>query len=104
MGKKIIIKIMLVLTGLFLVSIFSPAVVSDGCIFIPTVEEWVYAFEEKQIGVINYENGIENLTLVVDIKNSSLSADEAFWIFPIPQLRGKNSNMGLSLGESPKNM
>jgi hypothetical protein len=59
-------------------------VVSDGCVFIPTIETWMVANEEKQIGIINYEKGVENFTLMVDIKNSSLNADEAFWIFPVP--------------------
>ena len=75
---------MLVLLVLLLVPTLSPSVAGDGCVFIPTVEEWMYAYEEKQMGLIDYEKGIENLTMIVDIKNSSLSADEAFWIFPIP--------------------
>lgn len=84
MGKKNCIKTMLVFTGLFLVSTLGPMVAGDGCIFIPTVEHWIHTPEEKQMGVIDYEKGIENLTLAVNVKNSSLSEDEAFWIFPIP--------------------
>jgi len=65
---------------LFLTSIAD----ADGCIFIPTVDQWMVSYEEKQIGIINYENGRERLTLVIDIKNSSLNANEAFWLFPVP--------------------
>jgi len=67
-------------SGLFLI----PSVNADGCVFIPTVEEWVMSYEEKQMALINYEDGIEELTIAVDIKNSSLNASQAFWIFPVP--------------------
>ena len=65
---------------LFLTSIAD----ADGCIFIPTVDQWMVSYEEKQIGIINYENGRERLTLMIDIKNSSLNTNEAFWLFPVP--------------------
>jgi hypothetical protein len=84
MGKIKCFKIMLILIGLFFVTTISPIAISDGCVFIPTIENWVYAYEEKQIGIIDYNNGIENLTLMIDIKNSSLTTEEAFWIFPVP--------------------
>ncbi len=96
MGKKNIIKIMLIFSILLVVPTLSPAVSADGCVFIPTVEEWIHIYEEKQIGLIKYENGIENLTLVIDIKNSSLSEDEAFWIFPIP---GDPNNIDIGITE-----
>lgn len=84
MHTKKVIKMFLVFTCLIILPSFSTSVISDGCVFIPTVEQWISSPEEKQIGLINYQNGIENLTIVIDIKNSSLSTDEAFWIFPIP--------------------
>ncbi len=80
-GKKVI-KLLLVFSCLTLPFLANISV-GDGCVFIPTVEQWISSYEEKQIGVINYQNGMENLTLVIDIKNSSLQTDQAFWIFPI---------------------
>jgi len=80
-----IIKILVSLLGLlFIFSVILPSVQADGCIFIPTVDEWIYLYEEKQIGLISYEEGIEQFLLVVDIKNSSLSSDQVVWFFPLP--------------------
>lgn len=80
-NKLLLILIFVCLTlSLFL----TPVANADGCIFIPTVEQWMISYEEKQIGIINYENGIERLTLIIDIKNSSLNTNEAFWLFPVP--------------------
>ncbi len=95
MGKIKCFKIMLVFIGLLSVATLSPIVVSDGCIFIPSVQNWVYAYEEKQIGIIDYNNGIENLTLMIDIKDSVLSTEEAFWIFPVPG-DPKDINIGIT--------
>jgi len=84
MHKKIFTIIMSVFVFFIILFLLSPMVVSDGCVFIPTVDEWIMSYEENQIGFIQYKNGIENLTVVIDVKNSSLNADQAFWIFPIP--------------------
>lgn len=84
MHRKIILKIMPIFTFLFLISLLCPIVSSDGGLFVYTVDYWIEAPEENQIGIINYEDGVESLTIVVDVKNSSLQSDQAFWIFPIP--------------------
>lgn len=75
---------MLVLASLFLLTFLTPAIVGDGCVFIPTVDEWIMSYEEKQIALINYEDGMENLTIVIEMENSNLQADQAFWLFPVP--------------------
>jgi len=75
---------MLVFTVLICISILSPIAVSDGGFFIPTVDDWIASNQESQMGLIKYEDGIEDLTIVIDMTNSSLNADQALWIFPIP--------------------
>jgi len=107
MGSKKSFKVMLIFLSLILISLFSPVIVGDGGIFVPTIDYWIGAPEEKQIGIIDYDEGNENLIIVVDVKNSSLQSEKAVWIFPIPSdpkdvsidiikdipfLRGKNIN------------
>jgi len=75
---------MLVLPLLLCLPALCPVISGDGGFFIPTVDRWMSAPEEKQMGVIEYKNGIQDLTIAIDVKNSSLQADEAFWIFPVP--------------------
>lgn len=83
MGQKKFLLILILSCLSF--SLFSTSIADgDGCIFIPTVDRWIISYEEKQIGIINYENGRERLTLMIDVKNSSLDANEAFWLFPVP--------------------
>lgn len=84
MHLKKLFGIMLVFFCLTFTLLLTPTVNSDGCVFIPTVEEWIMSYEEKQMALIDYEDGIEELTISVDIRNSSLNASKAFWIFPIP--------------------
>ena len=84
MHRKNSIIIMLVFSLITFGLILTPVCIGDGCVFIPTVEQWIMSYEEKQMALINYEDGIEELTIAVDIKNSSLNASQAFWIFPAP--------------------
>jgi len=83
MGKKNLVVAILFI--LFLASVsFIPISSADGGFFVPTIEYWIGAPEEKQIGLIDYTDGRENLIIVIDIKNSSLQSEKAVWIFPIP--------------------
>lgn len=84
MSHKNVVRIMLVLPLLLCLPALCPVISGDGGFFIPTVDRWMSAPEEKQMGVIEYKNGIQDLTIAIDVKNSSLQADEAFWIFPVP--------------------
>ena len=84
MHQKKCLLFMIVFSSILFISLFAPTVVSDGGFFIPTVDDWILYNQESQMGLIKYENGIEDLTIVIDIKNDSLNADECFWIFPIP--------------------
>ncbi len=84
MSHKNVVRIMLVLPLLFCLPALCPVISGDGGLFIPTVGYWIYTPEEKQMGLIGYQDGIQNLTIAIDVKNSSLQAEKAVWIFPVP--------------------
>jgi hypothetical protein len=84
MHKKTNLKMLLILLSFCIVFVLSPAVNSDGCIFIPTIDSWIGAPEENQIGLINYNKGLENLTIVVDVRGNNLQVEQALWLFPVP--------------------
>jgi hypothetical protein len=66
--------------------LISPSVFSDGGAYIrrPSIDSWITLDQEKQIGIINYDEGYEKLILVISVRNSSLEGDKAVWIFPVP--------------------
>ncbi len=86
MQKKVNKKILLfIISFLFLFVSFSPLVFGDGGAFIqPSIDKWVTLEQEKQIGIINFDDGYEKLILVISVRNSSLEGDRVFWIFPVP--------------------
>ena len=50
----------------------------------PEILQWSALDQEKQIGIINFRDGYEKLIIVIDVKNSSLTGEQAAWIVPIP--------------------
>ena len=84
MHQKNLIRLLVLL--LIFIPCFTPIVTGDGGAFIYTtsLEQWIVLSQEKQIGIINYEDGYEKLIIVIDVKNSSLNGEKAVWIFPIP--------------------
>lgn len=84
MHKKTNSKIMLFFTGLIFFTFFSSLACADGGMWIRNVDYWMEMPEENQMSIITYEDGIEDLTIAVRVRNSSLSSDEVVWIFPVP--------------------
>lgn len=75
---------LLFLLSVFLfVSLLQP-VFSDGgmVIFDPDVDGWRAQKEERQLCAINYENGIQNMVLAVELPE--MKGEKAVWIFPVP--------------------
>jgi len=69
---------------LFLTLLLStPKAFADGGSWIITYgqDRWIVNNQNKQIGIIDYKDGNEELTILI---NSELTGDEAVWIFPIP--------------------
>ena len=46
------------------------------------LDNWVLQTEDQQLCAINYENGIQNTILAVDI--NEMQGERAVWIFPVP--------------------
>ena len=76
-------KIFSLLTIVFLLSLFIPAVSADGFIHIYDEDMWSLFNEEQQFCAINYNDGFQNMILTVDT-GEELSGDKAVWIFPVP--------------------
>jgi len=68
---------------LFLVSmVLVPSVLADGGAYITYGEEgWVPANQTLQLGIIDYKDGKEELTITI---NAELNGSRGVWIFPIP--------------------
>lgn len=76
-------KISLVLALFLLLQFaFAPPVSADGMMHINDRDMWLLQNEERQLCAINYENGVENLILSVEV--SGLQGEKAVWIFPVP--------------------
>ena len=59
------------------------AVSADGMIFhIDDEDMWGLLSENQQLAAINYENGVQNMILAVDV--TELSGEKAVWLFPVP--------------------
>ncbi len=65
-------------------SVFILPVSADGGIVIydSDMELWELQDMNRQLCVINYENGVENMILSIDV--SDLHGEKAVWIFPVP--------------------
>lgn len=58
-------------------------VLADGMFLSDTdLDNWVLQTEDQQLCAINYENGIQNTILAVDIND--MQGERAVWIFPVP--------------------
>jgi len=78
-------KISSVLVTVILLSFaFVSPVSADGIIHIydPDMMSWGLQNEDQQLCAINYENGLENMILSIDV--SDLHGEKAVWIFPVP--------------------
>ena len=69
---------------LFLFCLILKPVFSDGGMWYydPQYEDWQLQNEEKQVCAINYEDGIQNMILEVNIPE--INGEKAVWIFPLP--------------------
>ena len=87
----------------FIIILLSPSYIGDGGAFIKlsSYDEWALLSEEKQMGIINYNDGKQDLMIVINIKDSELHHGEsAAWLFPIPS-NPENININL-LDEIPE--
>ena len=64
--------------------LFTPFASADGgmVIYDPIVSSWDLKDIDQQVCAINYENGIENMILSINVEN--LDGEKAVWIFPVP--------------------
>lgn len=96
--KRRISKIITFFFLLFLIIILLfPSSLGDGGMFIKhsSYETWMSLPEEKQMGLINYHDGKQDLIIVINIKQSELyEGESAAWLFPIPS-NPENVNIDL---------
>lgn len=78
---KIICVLIFLLLSFFTIR---PLILADGCIFMydPDLFLWETASQAQQLSAVNYENGVENMILAVDLKD--LRGEKAVWLLPIP--------------------
>ncbi|MDI6759082.1 MAG: hypothetical protein QMD94_05375 [Candidatus Omnitrophota bacterium] len=77
--------ILIVVTAFFIpLSIFINFVLADGGLVTqnPETLQWSLQKMNKQLCVINYENGFENMLLSIYVND--LQGEKAVWIFPVP--------------------
>jgi len=69
---------------IFLSFLLTPFASADGgmVIYDPIIASWDLKDIDQQICAINYENGIENMILSINVNN--LDGEKAVWIFPVP--------------------
>lgn len=68
---------------LIIIILALPIVFADGAIIIYDEDIWKIGAEDQQLAAINYEEGIENMLISVNL-NEEVEAEKAVWIFPVP--------------------
>jgi len=103
MKKKINNILTFFFSLLFIIVLLTPSYIGDGGAFIKlsSYDEWALLPEEKQMGIINYNNGKQDLMIVINIKASEIfDGESAAWLFPVPS-NPENVNIDL-LDEIPE--
>ena len=84
----------MLLISFFLAAVIAPSSYADGGMYIKpreseSIEYWITIPEEKQIGIINFEDSFQKMILIISIKEYELEGESAVWLFPVPGDPGK---------------